>query len=370
MTKIDVLDKGYVRLRDKMGDDLKPADVARVSFDRRAEEFTDEQNERLVNYLFRNKEYSCIRHNVISLEVYMPLMVARQIYKYSIASSFREDQNGWNESCLPLDQEVTLWDGQKVPLEEVFKDKDSYALRSVNEENILVPNTIKDFWSTGTAKVFEIEDEVGNKVMTTENHRISTLSGYVRMGDLKEGDSVVYDVEPLWQTGVSTIVSKRYVKTVECFDIEMTHESNFVAGGIVVHNSRRYITEEPEFYIPEHGQWRTAPENKKQGSGQPLPDSKGKEFTDMLMNQIDQSVAMYDKAIDEGIAVEQARVFLPAYGMYVRAYWTASLNAIFHFLDERLAGNAQSEIRDYAEAVEGIIKQEYPVIYSAWANNK
>lgn len=228
MNKIDVLDKGYVRLRDKMGDDLKPADVARVSFDRRAEEFTDEQNERLMNFLFRNKEYSCFRHNVMSFEIYMPLMVARQIYKYQVASSFKEDQSGWNES------------------------------------------------------------------------------------------------------------------------------------------SRRYITEEPEFYIPEHNQWRTAPENKKQGSGEPLPDNKGKQFTELLMKHIDKSMEIYDAAIEQNIAVEQARVFLPAYGMYVRCYWTASLNAIFHFLDERLAGNAQSEIRDYAEAVEEIIETEFPAIYRSW----
>lgn len=232
MTKIDVLDKGYVRLRDKMGGDLKPADVARVSFDRKADEFTDEQNERLINYLFRNKEYSCIRHNVVSLEVHMPLMVARQIYKYSIASSFREDQNGWNES------------------------------------------------------------------------------------------------------------------------------------------SRRYITEEPEFYIPMQNQWRTAPDNKKQGSGQPLDDSDGKELTASLMQYVEDSVNLYNRAISLGVAVEEARLFLPAYGMYVRCYWTASLNAIFHFLDERLAGNAQSEIRDYAEAVEKIIKAEFPVIYSAWKANR
>lgn len=215
-----------------MGSDYKPADVARVSFDKRAEDFTNERNEGLINYLFRNNEMSCVRHNVMSFEIYMPLMVARQIYKYSIASSFREDQYGWNES------------------------------------------------------------------------------------------------------------------------------------------SRRYITEEPEFYIPEHNQWRTAPDNKKQGSGQPLPSEKGKEFTASLMTHIDKSVELYDKAIASNIAVEQARVFLPAYGMYVRAYWTASLNSLLHFLDERLADSAQSEIRDYAEAIEAIIKDTYPIIYYAWKDNK
>lgn len=232
MLNIDVLDKGYVQLRDSMGSDLTPADVARVSFDKRASEFSAEKNEKLINYLFRNEEYSCIRHNVVSMEIYMPLMVARQIYKYSIASSFREDQYGWNES------------------------------------------------------------------------------------------------------------------------------------------SRRYITETPEFYIPAHNQWRTAPDNKKQGSGAPLPDEKGKEYTEKLMKNIDRSVELYDEAIADNIAVEEARLFLPAYGMYVRCYWTASLNALFHFLNERLAGNAQSEIREYAEAVEVIISEQFPVIYNAWKDNK
>lgn len=232
MTKIDVLDKGYVRVRDKMGSDLKPADVARVSFDRRAEEFSDEQNERLVNYLFRNKEYSCIRHNVISLEIHMPLMVARQLYKYSIASAHRDDQYGWNES------------------------------------------------------------------------------------------------------------------------------------------SRRYITEEPEFYIPQHNEWRTAPENKKQGSGKPLPSNHGAAFTKALMNHIESSMELYNLAIEQGVAVEEARLFLPSYAMYVRCYWTASLNSIFHFLDERLDYGAQKEIQDYAKAVEEIVKSEFPVIYKAWVNNR
>lgn len=232
MSYENVLDKGYVRLRDKMGNDFTPADVARVSFDKSASQFTDEKNENLIKYLFKNKEYSCIRHNVMSFEIYMPLMVARQIYKYSIASSFREDQNGWNES------------------------------------------------------------------------------------------------------------------------------------------SRRYITEEPEFYIPAHNQWRTAPENKKQGSGEPLPDAKGKLYTEKLMKNIDQSMKLYDEAIADNIAVEEARLFLPAYGMYVRCYWTASLNALFHFLDERLAGNAQSEIREYAEAIEGVVEDQFPIIYYAWKGTK
>ena len=37
-TKINVLNNGYVRLRDVMGDDRTIANAARVSFDKRTEE--------------------------------------------------------------------------------------------------------------------------------------------------------------------------------------------------------------------------------------------------------------------------------------------------------------------------------------------
>lgn len=123
-------------------------------------------------------------------------------------------------------------------------------------------------------------------------------------------------------------------------------------------SSRRYITEEPEFYVPS--EWRSAPDNKKQGSGGNL-DEKGNRYAlSMLEDIIDTCVGAYNTAIEMGIAPEQARLFLPAYGMYITWRWTASLDAIGHFLRERLAGNAQHEIREYAEQVKILVEQIYP----------
>jgi thymidylate synthase (FAD) len=67
-----------------------------------------------------------------------------------------------------------------------------------------------------------------------------------------------------------------------------------------------------------------------------------------------------------GIAPEQARIFLPAYSMYVRWRWTASLNALLHFLSLRNADDAQSEIRAYANAVAVFVKQFYPETVNLW----
>ena len=131
-------------------------------------------------------------------------------------------------------------------------------------------------------------------------------------------------------------------------------------------SSRRYITENEEFYIPKGDQWRSKPENSKQGSGEPLSSDIGGWFTNKLWDTIENGKGLYDKAMAAGIAPEQARLFLPAYGMYVRWRWTVSLNAVLHFLSLRLGDGAQSEIADYAEVVNSLVKEKFPSTVDAW----
>jgi thymidylate synthase (FAD) len=64
--------------------------------------------------------------------------------------------------------------------------------------------------------------------------------------------------------------------------------------------------------------------------------------------------------MDDGIAPELARLFLPAYGMYVRWRWTTSLQGVMTFLDQRLGHDAQVEIQDYAKAVEALTNEAFP----------
>ena len=67
----------------------------------------------------------------------------------------------------------------------------------------------------------------------------------------------------------------------------------------------------------------------------------------------------YKKLIELGVCREQARVLLPV-GMYSKAVWTASLQAIMNFLELRLDHHAQKEIRDYAEAVLNLTSSYFP----------
>ena len=135
-------------------------------------------------------------------------------------------------------------------------------------------------------------------------------------------------------------------------------------------SSRRYVTENEEFYVPLPNQWRSAPENSKQGSGDPVDTSIGAKYYVGLLHQIEQGENLYREALAEGIAPEQARLFLPAYGMYVRWRWTTSLNSVLHFLSLRLGHGAQSEIVEYANAVNNIVLEKFPVTTAAWNQHR
>lgn len=135
-------------------------------------------------------------------------------------------------------------------------------------------------------------------------------------------------------------------------------------------SSRRYITGEPDFYLPDPDQWRGAPENLKQGSGPVLGLEQGFELTALLSKTIDECVKNYEYAMDAlGVAPEQARLFLPAYGMNVIYRWSCSLQSVGLFLNQRLHDTAQAEISDYANAVADLVEPLFPISLKAIMEN-
>ncbi len=128
-------------------------------------------------------------------------------------------------------------------------------------------------------------------------------------------------------------------------------------------SSRRYITENEEFYVPQANEWRSKPENSKQGSGDPIMEGRGQYFSMALENYIKDGEELYKRAMDQEVAPELARLFLPAYGMYVRWRWTVSLHGLLTFLNQRLPQDAQYEIREYAEAVKELTKDSFPYTF-------
>lgn len=126
-------------------------------------------------------------------------------------------------------------------------------------------------------------------------------------------------------------------------------------------SSRRYVTMEPEFYVPKASEWRIAVDDKKQGSGGPTDPWTGSVLHEQLIEYVEKGESLYAAAMDMGIAPEQARLFLPAYGLYLVYRWSCSLQSFAHFLNQRLADDAQWEIQLYAEAARDLLYEYFPV---------
>lgn len=83
MDKIDVLDHGFVRLVDSMGSDLSIVRAARVSYDSawRAGE-NQAGDEKLINYLWKNRHTSPFEAVTFTFEVKAPIFVFRQWHRH------------------------------------------------------------------------------------------------------------------------------------------------------------------------------------------------------------------------------------------------------------------------------------------------
>jgi len=82
--------KMEVTLVDLMGDDNRVADAARVSFDKRGELYTPEQNAKLIRYLAKHNHWTPFAHVQCTFRIKAPIFVARQLGKHQIGLVWNE----------------------------------------------------------------------------------------------------------------------------------------------------------------------------------------------------------------------------------------------------------------------------------------
>lgn len=73
-----------VELLSHYGDDNMVVSVARVSFGKEANNYTEEQNIKLINYLVKHDHTSPLRHPKLQFRIKCPIYVERQIFKHTI----------------------------------------------------------------------------------------------------------------------------------------------------------------------------------------------------------------------------------------------------------------------------------------------
>jgi thymidylate synthase (FAD) len=146
----------------------------------------------------------------------------------------------------------------------------------------------------------------------------------------------------------------------------------FVRAQLVKHEylimseySRRYITDDIEFYEPDV--WRGAAEDKKQGSSGEITtscvmDRYGEHTHPMFANRDVQqdTLGYYNSMIKAGVAPEQARMVLPQ-SLMTAWTWSGTLGAFAKMCQLRCHPEAQYESRLVADKVYKELKKQFPV---------
>lgn len=142
----------------------------------------------------------------------------------------------------------------------------------------------------------------------------------------------------------------------------------FVARQLVKHKflrwneiSRRYVDDEPEFYMPDV--WRGRSADKKQGSEGEVSCPVRPE---MLYKD---AIESYNTMLEAGICPEQARMVLPQSTM-TEWYWSGSLDAFSDMCVLRCASDTQFETRYVAEQISLKMHELFPVSWMALAKGR
>jgi thymidylate synthase (FAD) len=134
----------------------------------------------------------------------------------------------------------------------------------------------------------------------------------------------------------------------------------FVARQLVKHQvglswnevSRRYVDDEPHFYIPF--MWRKRPDKSiKQGSSD-------EEIEYDITHLINVAKETYNDMLEEGIAPEMARMILPQC-MMTEWIWSGSLYAFARVCNLRNKENAQVETRMVTHHISKHMKDHFPI---------
>ena len=132
--------------------------------------------------------------------------------------------------------------------------------------------------------------------------------------------------------------------------------------------SARYTDLPADCYRPPALHAEPAPGANQQGHGGRLDPDTLANACGALLSAEDAAVGGYRRLRALGVAKEQARMVLPV-ATYTEWTWASDLHNLLHFLRLRTAGNAQDEIREYANAIEGIVSATFPLTHAAWVEH-
>ena len=178
MQKVDVLDHGFVRLVDSMGNDLSVVRAARVSYDAAWRAGEDQGSDaKLINYLWKNHHTTPFEAVTLTFEVKAPIFVFRQWHRHrtwsynELSARYRELPEEFyvpDPSVLGVQSKSSK---QSRDLEAVSPEWAASQVRAIREACGLSFETYRDLLAMGVPR------ELARSVLpvATYSHMFATV---------------------------------------------------------------------------------------------------------------------------------------------------------------------------------------------------
>lgn len=176
---ISVLDHGFIRLIDAMGNDLSVARAARVSYNAawRAGE-NEQSDERLIRYLWRNRHTSPFEHVTFTFEVKAPIFIFRQWHRHRTMCLAGTTPLIFNRPCDGKAYVKTI-----AQVTKSFSDPAQKArLLQMNLRGSAGHVNITDAWFSGQKPAYRLRTAYG-EVTCSADHLFKTPEGSAKLAD-------------------------------------------------------------------------------------------------------------------------------------------------------------------------------------------
>ncbi|MEQ8753225.1 MAG: FAD-dependent thymidylate synthase [Coleofasciculus sp. G1-WW12-02] len=280
-------------------------------------------------------------------------------------------------------------------------------LRVLNEENgLFETGHIKDVIFSGIQPVYRVTLADGKTLDCTVNHRLLTSAGWQTMGDavglitstdgcvvkltkpcsvMCNGIAVASNTESSqWQSqrqSAGTNIKAHPVKVTKVeylgkhktYDLEVDGQwHNFVANGMVVHNSFRYTGQriinvaqgkqdiEEVFYLRPVGNY-----TNRQGKRYFYSEAQRSEDIKWCL----EACKRYQQRIEEGLSEEHARGLIP-FDARQNFVLSCNMRSLMHLLDLRWKKDAQLEAQKFCELLYLHFEKWSPAVAKWYKENR
>lgn len=356
---------------------------------------------KLISYCIKNSHWSIFEMANMCVEINTNRGISPQILRHK-SFSFQEFcvAGDTKVDCIEYTKnDIELLERKELEIEKIYKkfheEKNNFGIRTFDTKTgHFIYSNLNNVFYNGKKDVFDVTLEGGFKIKCTKEHKfyssnfkfetLEDICGIVERNNewLFTKHSFVFidnknfasyhgyknnlanysfDNENEFPINLKKIIEVKYIGSMDVYDLEVGHEShNYVANGILVHNSQRYAKVQGFDEI----QVRRQDSQNRQNSIDDLDEETKSWWDENYYKLVQLSNDLYEGALERGIAKECARFALPL-STKTRMYMNGTIRSWIHFLNLRTGNGTQLEHQIIAEEIREIFKDYLPEVSKA-----